>query len=111
MGLTKKFLGFTLNFVLWGFIYAVGAAMFVCMARLLKGRALKAADAVGKVSALIFVLHPLTRFLTNTIVVSFIPDCYNTMVIIYVILTALAVWIYRKLKIDATVNRLIAGKS
>lgn len=108
--LVVMFLGFTLNFVLWGIIYAVGAAMFVCMARLLRGRLLKAADAVGKVSALIFVLHPLTRYINNTVVASFIPHSYNTMVIIYVVLTALAVWGYRKLKIDTTVNRLIAGK-
>lgn len=106
--LLLMFIGFTFNYVLWGLNYGVGAAIFVCLARLLRGRLLNVAAAVGKVSALVFVLHPLTRFIVNFFAPNYLGGHYNTMVMIYVVFTALVVWCYRKLKIDTAVNNLIA---
>lgn len=105
--LVLMLVGFTFNYVLWGLNYGVGAAIFVCLGRLLHGRLLNAAVAVGNVSALIFILHPLTRFVINHFLPNYLDGYYNTMVIIYIIFTALVVWCYRKLNIDTIINRLL----
>lgn len=98
------------NHAMWGLIYATASILVMCIAVLLRGRLLEWAVKVGEVSALVYILHPITRFMVMLPGQKFFPDWVHTQVIAYIVLTALAVYIYRKLKIDEKVNKIIMGR-
>lgn len=99
----------SINHAMWGLIYAIASVLVISVAVLLRGRLLEWAVKIGEVSALVYIIHPVTRFVVMLPSQKFFPEWVHTPVLVYILVTAVSVYLYRRLKIDTTVNRLICG--
>ena len=98
------------NYYCWGLNYAFGAMLAICCAVVMRGKMLQFFVAVGKVSALVYVLHPLTRWIIIQISGRYFRTWTYTQLLLYIVLTVVVVCAYKKLGIDRFSSRFIAGK-
>lgn len=100
-------IAFSFDYVLWGLNYGLGAATMVCLVILIRGRLLSWCAKLGEVSALIYILHPLTRFIVLLFGQKFFPDRVHCQIVIYFLLTTATVFVYKKFKINEKLLKLI----
>lgn len=97
------------NYWMWSINYLWGTVMVVCCGVLMRGITLRAFVKVGEVSALVYILHPVMRWPVIQISARYFPQWTYSQLAAYVLLTALAVILYRLLKLDRLSSRFIAG--
>ncbi len=98
------------NYWAWCINYLWGTVMVVCCGVLMRGITLRVFVKVGEVSALVYILHPVIRELVKLISIRYFPTWTYTQLTVYVLLTILAVVLYRLLRLDRLSSRFIAGK-
>lgn len=98
------------NYYSWGANYAFGAMVAICSAYLMRGKTLKCFATVGKVSALVYILHPLTRWVLLQVSGRHFPTWTYTQLLLYILLTIVVVYVYHALGIYRFSLRVIAGK-
>lgn len=96
------------NYEAWGLKYGLATIALIALVKVVRGKALVIAEAVGCVSALIYVLHPLTRFAVDIVAYQWewFEKQPHLRLSIFIVSTALAVIIYRKLRIDEWVKSI-----
>lgn len=100
----------SVNHAMWGLVYATATILVMCIAAVLRGRLLNCAVKVGEVSALVYILHPVTRFVVMLPAQKFFPEWVHTQVLVYILLTALTVYIYHKLQINERTLKILGGR-
>ena len=90
------------NYYLWLLNTVLAAVALIAVVKTLRGWMLQCAETIGVFSALIYVLHPIARYLTTHLFNQWDHAFPHLQLLIYLTLTALAVALYRRLRLPGT---------
>ena len=95
------------NFWAWNLNYLWGTAMVVSCGVLMRGITLRTFVKIGEVSALVYILHPVMRWVVIHFASRYYPEWTYSQLAAYVLLTVLVVVLYRLLGFDRLSSRLV----
>lgn len=99
-------IAFSFNYVLWGLNYGIAIVACISMVKLVGGRMAQVMVQIGTLSSLLYVIHPIVRWAVMGAALK-LGRMPHIEILIYLTVTAVAVMVYKKLRLDELASKII----